>query len=397
MRVHSWGSFYRQLQRLCGPFIEIIGSEDRIGKGARKVQNTDKVQLLHQTVKDFLENEDDAGELYLSSVRAERLVEHESLQYIEVSLPSSPTPYTPLPVEMGSDWQDNVGVIAAYLEGLPLLRFILTAYPQTRDKVPDRWRFVYANTTDPPLEKLTQSQREEMRRMEAQFATVSVQPGQAAVIQEYIWTACTNGWDNAVTNLLLLSSLRFSRENIPEIYKDEPPILHATLLAAIRHRLQPQACYLVEHIRTRGLDLLERSLLAAEAMISGDSETVAAIYEFYGASNAIAYMQNHYESTIPEDQELQSRDLPAVRQAITTVVDFIKSPHYFDSPGYDPRRRISVTSSLEERETVRCKMEVIYPEAWYRTKFRGLPGFFNAGKARTAPQIHRRQSTWLEW
>lgn len=319
MRVHSWGSFYRQLQRLCGPFIEIIGSEDRIGKGTIKVQNTDQVQLLHQTVKDFLENEDDAGELYLSSVRAEQLVEHESLQYIEVSLPSSPTPYTPLPVEMGSDWQDNVRVIAAYLEGLPLLRFILTAYPQTRDKVPDRWRFVYANTTDPPLEKLTQSEREGMRRMEAQFATVSVQPGQAAVIQEYIWTACTNGWDNAVTNLLLLSSLRFSPENMPEIYKDEPLISHAALLDAVRHGLQPQACHMVEDIRARGLDLLERPCRII-------------------TNRRFLKIENYKVGTIPEDRELQIRDPAAARQAFARVVNLIKSTDQFDSLGYGPRR-----------------------------------------------------------
>lgn len=75
---------------------------------------------------------------------------------------------------------------------------------------------------------------------------------------------------------------------MPEIYKDEPRILHAALLATIRHGLQTQACYLVEHLRVRGLDLLERPLLAAEAMKSGDTETVAGIIERYGASNAIA-------------------------------------------------------------------------------------------------------------
>lgn len=166
---------------------------------------------------------------------------------------------------------------------------------------------------------------------------------------------------------------------MPEVYNDQPPILHAALLAAIRQCLEPQARYLVEYLRAQSLDLLERSLLAAEAMKSGDTETGAGIYEWYGASNEIAYMQIHYELTGLEDRELQGRHLSAVRQAITTVFDLVKSLS-FGSPGHCPRRRIRVASSLEECETVRYRLEVIYPDGWYRTKFRGLPGFFTLGK-----------------
>ena len=55
LKVHSWNSFRRQLQRLCGPFIEVIRSahSPHGDVSTSDLRKDDEVQLLHQTVKRF--------------------------------------------------------------------------------------------------------------------------------------------------------------------------------------------------------------------------------------------------------------------------------------------------------------------------------------------------------
>ena len=127
LKVHSRKSFHRQLQHLCGPFIEVIRPADSPHGDLShdELRKDDEVQLLHQTVKDFLEDRETAGPLHVPKDEAQLMVESESREYMVAALPSKPSHDVPLPVKPNSNWEQNVEAIAAYLEERSLVPFII--------------------------------------------------------------------------------------------------------------------------------------------------------------------------------------------------------------------------------------------------------------------------------
>ena len=213
LKVHSWSSFRRQLQRLCGPFIEVIRPADSphgdLSRG--DVRKDDEAQLLHQTVKDFLEDEGTAGPLHIPRYEAQLMVGVKSRRYIAAALPNRPSDNVPLPVQPNSHWEHNVAVIAAYLEERSLLPFILCTQKHLHT-APEAYKFMFQNITSPPLTDLSEQQRAELEDRERSCASPAATKGQSAIVERFFETACENGWVTTVENIFLLMSLRFSSE-----------------------------------------------------------------------------------------------------------------------------------------------------------------------------------------
>lgn len=131
-RVHisSWKEFRRHLYEMCGPLIEVLAPEQ--AKKDSSGQDDDispesTVQLLHQTVKDFLADAALAGPLFFTMDEA-MISWHRTLDvYSSVVFPNRPTAYARLPMGDGCDWVHTVEGTAAYLSDKRLLLRILRA------------------------------------------------------------------------------------------------------------------------------------------------------------------------------------------------------------------------------------------------------------------------------
>ena len=209
----------RKLQRLCGPLIEMIPPADRthtrVPTNPTAIEADHEVHLLHQTVKDFLEDEKCAGQLYIPFQVAQRTVEEESRIYARIALPAKARDYSPLPVRDLTQFRPDV---IEYLEQRRLLPFILGNYPNLKAEVLMNYRFVFWRsvfwgstwTTD-----LTQSDVPEPK-----ILTMSLEEA-TYVVSVYIELACIKGYVNATLTLLHLASVNlFDKSAFSALFVD---------------------------------------------------------------------------------------------------------------------------------------------------------------------------------
>ena len=271
-KVNSWSSFWKQLQRLCGPFIEIL-SHNGVPDGDTSygiVRGTDEVQLLHQTVKDFLENKEAAGPFFIPYLEAEQTVRRDSVNYLSFALPHAPSNYTPLRARKGSDWGSNVSVVVSFLKQRPLLQFVLKTYQDLRKSVPNAYDFLIENIASQVHPKQGSSAGGDMGQHE-DLATICTLRGneKSAIVELCFLTACIKGYSNAMENLLLLVQLKYAKQDPRSWFVDEPAIIHGCLLAAIRHKLAREVEWLVLCMAIRGFHLMKTHILLSAGLDLG--------------------------------------------------------------------------------------------------------------------------------
>ncbi|KAH7175226.1 hypothetical protein EDB81DRAFT_769469 [Dactylonectria macrodidyma] len=117
----DWLSFKRSVERLCGPFIEFI----TVNAGTKSATNEAQwlaLQLSHESVRTFLQQDPGSLELGFSSTEAERRVREERRRYMREALP------TLKPMLFSSIYQKEDGRqhdFCRYMESRPLMCFIL--------------------------------------------------------------------------------------------------------------------------------------------------------------------------------------------------------------------------------------------------------------------------------
>jgi hypothetical protein len=152
------------------------------------------VQLLHQTVKDFLESPLAAKCLDVPVGSAEKVVESSAMRYLQVAIPTNPTSYTPVPCEN----ELNVKGILDYLDDRYLLDFCLAIIPNLENEVARSYRDVLLSKS---------SQRKwlfsELLHRESLFFIHIQHVGPSM----YLISACKNSQLTALKNLLGILSL----------------------------------------------------------------------------------------------------------------------------------------------------------------------------------------------
>lgn len=86
IRPHSYDEFRRILQSICGPFLEFLDPPGKAGARQPSQSRSLVVQLMHQTVKDFLCDPKSSGPLYFTSDEASSLVKGLAKAYKELAL-----------------------------------------------------------------------------------------------------------------------------------------------------------------------------------------------------------------------------------------------------------------------------------------------------------------------
>ena len=268
-KVNSWSSFWKQLQRLCGPFIEILSHKEFPDGDASHdiVRGTDEVQLLHQTVKDFLENKKAAGPFFIPYLEAEQTVRRDSVSYLSFALPHAPYDYTPLRARKGSDWESNVPVVISFLKQRPLLQFVLKTYQDLQKSVSNAYDFMMENIASQVHPKQGSSARGDMGQHEEPTTTFALRGNeQSAFVEMCFLTACIKGYSNAMENLLLLVQLKYAKQDPRSWFVDEPAIIHGCLLAAVRHKLAREVEWLVLCMAIRGFHLMKTHVLLSAGL-----------------------------------------------------------------------------------------------------------------------------------
>ena len=268
-KINSWSSFWKQLQRLCGPFIEILGhNEFPDGDTSHDiVRGTDEIQLLHQTVKDFLENKKAAGPFFIPYLEAEQTVRRDSASYLSFALPHAPYSYTPLRARKGGDWESNVPIVVSFLKHRPLLQFVLKTYQDLRTSVSNAYDFMIENIASQVHPKQGTSARGDVGQHEEPTTTSTLRGNeQSAIVEMCFLTACIKGYSNAMENLLLLVQLKYAKQDPRSWFVDEPAIIHGCLLAAVRHKLVQEVEWLVLCMVIRGFHLMKTHVLLSAGL-----------------------------------------------------------------------------------------------------------------------------------
>jgi len=216
--VTGWSSFHKQLTRLCGPFLEIVTKEN-----GRNCGRYDPVQLLHHTVKTFLDDPQASAPLYLSSEESAKRFESDYMRYMQKTLPEMPSLSDPLHAGATAGLDGMIHDITTYLEDRPLLSFILTFNPKMASFLPVRYKEILKTLVMLPP---------------------SVGGLGVDSVRKLFYQACKNGRANAICALFAISSRWL---NTWEWYLIEPEIIKGTIQAArelsIQEELEPLYWY----------------------------------------------------------------------------------------------------------------------------------------------------------
>lgn len=228
-RVRSWNHFRRSLHELCGPLVEVIrwapivrdgDSEESFDVGPLSV-----VQLLHQTVKDFLANRRTARYLYVHPSDAEYMVCRDGHQYLQLSLPLVPTSYAPKAIAGGNGWEANAEEVVSYMEDKPLLSFVL------KRPLPTPYHEIFHGK---PLPDSTIATLSAFLKQSPYTTRNAVDTVENVPVGRYFWFACSRGHVTAVKNLLTVGSMV---DGWWTHYGDA--VFHGALMAAIDFELLP--------------------------------------------------------------------------------------------------------------------------------------------------------------
>lgn len=251
--IRSWSSFSRSLRELCGPFVEVInptaGASTHL-EGFDCINGESVVQLLHQTVKEFLEN--DAGSVFtFRPHEAYAIMNKDAERYLHLALPLEETKYAPVLQDFGDSWKSSVEKTIFYLEDKVLLKFIISnclpsdslylqVAPSPQSPSPSKWMlsvfFHRLRYKDLDIDHTTKD----------------------SVVGRCFWLACTHGLSTAVDNLLYASSL------CPGWwYVHRDVVLNGALLAAHDHGLSDEI-ELLTHSRDRFISPAIRRVEAAD-------------------------------------------------------------------------------------------------------------------------------------
>jgi hypothetical protein len=125
----GWPSFRQRILSTCGGLVEIVAPDLKgsiESSSMIRVRPTDSVQLLHQTVKDFLMRPDhDRKPFHLDHTNSNLSIATASLRYLKLSLPMEGLKDKPFKEWGPRDYKEFTN----YLPGRPLLEYVLTFLP----------------------------------------------------------------------------------------------------------------------------------------------------------------------------------------------------------------------------------------------------------------------------
>jgi hypothetical protein len=257
--VNDWTEFRYHLRKLCGPLIEIIRpaaqgtvvqtENDLMENAMEDVLPSDRVQLLHRTVKDFLADPMAPEGLFFTGKDAIQRVRDDSQTYIAVALPTSQTPYAPFPSKAGTAWTDHANNILSYIEHRVLLSFILVAFPDESSAQ----KIIHSIIDDPitPHWKLKSDLEEELRvcsffKGRPLPEEDNLKLSRKVISADYVRGACSRGLIYALQTVLLIIENHMKDWNSDSDFVGY--LAHTLLILAIQYDVPECSAPLIEKI-----------------------------------------------------------------------------------------------------------------------------------------------------
>jgi len=242
--ISSWNDFRRQLHRKCGPLMEFISNvEESVERSREDTGPDDIVQLIHRTVKDFLESPNGSGQLHYSESHAENKVKEIAGRYASITFPAKATPYAPPMPVSGGDWHDNIAALAKYFNERYLLSFIFAILPDKKSELLGSYGFMFDDSVSPSLRSKGENRWTEDKIRDKFSHEMKYYPwhrsASASYTPEAAWTvvvghafrySCSHGLVTASKNFIEVSSICRSK-------KHALTIRNRALLAAIDRKL----------------------------------------------------------------------------------------------------------------------------------------------------------------
>ncbi len=321
-KVRSVAKFERELQGLCGPFLEIVPASvtrsqllESRGNDLMQCQ----VQLLHQTVNDFLERDPRADFLRIPS-NAVDVVKTDSLAYLQTALPQGPTKYDPLSIIRNRSISKVVEAVLLYLQEKILLPFILVSYPQMGWSIPNRYRDIF--------------------RSIASLLQGTDQYSSQNAAEEFFLRACLDGQVLALENLLRIQfvyPVEECNDFVTECYRYEVPAIRGALRAAVRGGLKNEIDIFAWYIGVRGLNILEsaagdadairKNVVIKEALESSDPKTLLELVGYRDKDSMLDLLKRFREiqtsmvsNVYKMDSSRKVVPFPNVREAIRFTI-----------------------------------------------------------------------------
>jgi len=124
IRRNNWRPVQRQIVDICGSLVETvyINPSTEAKRRSRRVHGTDTVQLLHQTVKDFLMRDVKTSKLHFTEQDSHYLIANALLRYLKISLPIKDLKNKTIPFWNIEDYR----MFVDHLEDRPLLDYAFT-------------------------------------------------------------------------------------------------------------------------------------------------------------------------------------------------------------------------------------------------------------------------------
>ena len=316
-------SLRRDLQRLCGPFVEFVlplASSIQTNPAVSRTNREEQLQLVHETAKEFLEGSPRADFLRIPQ-NAHDLIQSESLAYIRISFPAAHTHYDPIPRPFNDLTENGCTAILEYLERKPLLSFVCSSFPDLKASIPERYHLIFQNAANPPEEDQSRLQ---------------------VIAEEYFYIACSRGWATALENLIILQTLSLqSRSSTAEWYLFENSAIQGALRNCIRYELLPEIKILAWYVAERGLDLLDfppegrddalgNYRLATEAIETGNEDIAMAVIGYENEDQKASLLSRiravRSANRAPTRNDRSEAALSRIRDAIWIVIQFWGTP-----------------------------------------------------------------------
>ena len=222
--IRSFHEFRRKINGICGPLVEVLKprtlnehSEFTIHGG----QST--VQLMHQTVKDFLSLPEAAGELHFYPDEAIQMVNHLCLRYVKLIGAIVPRLRANLRYDYGTI---TAAEMVEWLDDKKLLRFALHTQPRWEHHEISVYQQIFCTVLAPPEPNTLDWELVDALNDSRYFSTEKLGP-QAIAAGRLFHLACSEGLVVAASNLVTITSF------LPNWWKTNCRVIkHAVMLAA---------------------------------------------------------------------------------------------------------------------------------------------------------------------
>jgi hypothetical protein len=320
--IRSWEEFGRVLHGTCGLFIDIVHSTKGGEVEESCVSPTSVIQLMHQTVKDFLEDEEAAGPLHFTRKEAASMVESVTLTYGIIALPVLRSAYAPFPTSEWSPsvWELTVAKIALYLEDKKLLPFFVLLLTERRQLLgPLKPHFGILNNA---FMLMNSAEQNWIANLQTEIYDVG-QPVGSAIIGRLFHIGTTKGLTCAVNNLLHISSLI---DSWWESY--EHTVLNGVLFTVLDCSLRKFRDLLIHGDRSLSSNRFNRAEMAIDTLYRLNRSVIPAAIAFPAEisdtsnediCNAIGLVLKHWESRNRSTTPTQARKASMVTTFATPL------------------------------------------------------------------------------